>query len=120
MPDMPMETNAQQSVPVIAACGLFCTNCGAFKKGKCKGCKVAPMFKSCPIRACCGDKGIANCSACADFTSPRDYRECGKLHNWISRFFGLILRSDRIGALTLLRDEGEDAYLAAKRESGKH
>lgn len=104
----------------IAACGLFCTNCGRFKVGKCKGCAVAPAFASCPIRACCGERNIPHCGQCADFPAPRDYRACGKIHNWISRIFAFIFKSDRPGALAMLRDQGTDAYLAEKRRTGKH
>lgn len=104
----------------IAACGLFCTNCGAFKNKKCPGCQVAPKFASCGVRACCVERKIETCASCADFAAPKDFRECGKLNNWISKIFALIFRSDRPGALALLRDRGREAYLAEKRATGKH
>lgn len=103
----------------VAACGLFCTNCGAFRRGRCSGCQVAPFFASCPVRQCCKGQGISNCASCGEFRAPRDYHECKKLNNWIARFFGLIFRSNRIGGLTQLRDEGLEAYLAVKRADPK-
>jgi hypothetical protein len=103
----------------IAACGLFCSNCGKFKKGRCQGCQVQPGYAQCATRKCVIEKGIHNCAACPQFAAPRDFRECGKIHNFIARIFALLFGSDRPGALTMLRDQGEGAYLAAKRASGK-
>ena len=103
----------------VAACGLFCTNCRAFKKGKCPGCQIAPRFRSCGIRACCVEKGILTCAECAEFASPRDYRECKTVNNLVAKVFAFLFKTDRPGALAVLRDEGRDAYLSQKRESGK-
>ena len=104
----------------IAACGLFCTNCGAFKRKKCKGCQVFPSyFNSCPVRQCCADKGITVCADCDSFASPHDFRECRKVNSFVAKVFGLIFRSNRPAALVTLRDQGRDAYLHEKRTSGK-
>lgn len=103
----------------IASCGLFCSNCGAFKKQKCKGCMVSPMFASCSIRKCVIKKGIITCAECPDFKAPHSYKECKKLHNFISKVFAVVFKSDRIGELTMLRDQGKEAYLAEKRRTGK-
>jgi hypothetical protein len=104
----------------IAACGLFCTNCGAFKRQRCKGCQVEPAFKCCPVRQCCADKSITVCADCSDFRSPRDFRECKKVNSFVAKIFALIFRSNRPGALAMLRDQGREAYLQEKRASGKH
>lgn len=103
----------------IAACGLFCTNCPPFRKGRCKGCQVQPPFASCPVRRCCVEKGIATCAACDAFAAPRDFRECKKLNSFIAKVFALVFRSNRPAALTLLRDQGLDAYLVEKRATGR-
>ncbi len=103
----------------IASCGLFCSNCGAFKKQKCQGCMVSPMYASCPIRKCAIEKGIITCAECSDFKSPRSYKECKKMNNFISKIFGLVFKSDRPGGLATLRDKGKEAYLAEKRKTGK-
>jgi hypothetical protein len=103
----------------IAACGLFCSNCRKFEKGKCAGCQVQPGFARCAIRICCQEKAITTCAECADFTAPRSYRECPKINNLIGKVFGLIFGSDRPGTLATLRDQGREAYLEAKRTSRK-
>jgi hypothetical protein len=102
----------------IAPCGLFCSHCGKFKKGKCEGCQVEAGFRKCAIRSCCIEKGIVTCAECDEFLAPRDFRECKKINNILARVIGFFLRSNRAGALALLRDEGRDAYLDAKRTSG--
>jgi hypothetical protein len=102
----------------IAACGLFCTNCRKVQSGKCAGCQEAPGFSRCATRACCAEKGIVGCFECRDF-SGRDYRECRKVHNPISRIFAFVFGSDRPAALALLRDRGREEYLKQKRAGGK-
>jgi hypothetical protein len=103
----------------IAACGLFCTNCRRFKSNKCPGCQVAPPFKSCPVRKCCNDQGITDCGQCAEFAAPRDYRECKKLNNMISKVIGFFTGSDRVAACAMLRDQGRDQYMHHKAAPGK-
>jgi hypothetical protein len=103
----------------IAPCGLFCSNCGKFRAGRCQGCQIEPGFGRCPIRRCVVERSIQHCAACPDFAAPRDYRECGKVNNLIAQIIGFVLRSNRPGALALLRDQGPAAYLAEKRRSGR-
>ena len=103
----------------IAPCGLFCTNCGKFKKGRCKGCQVEPGFSRCAVRRCCAEAGIATCAKCAQFRAPRGFDECRKLNSPIAKVFSFVFGSDRPAALALLRDKGREEYLAAKRASGK-
>ena len=103
----------------VAACGLFCTNCRTFQAGRCQGCQVSPAFASCPTRRCCAGKGIVGCWQCDELAAPRDYRECKKVNNMIARVISLFTKSDRPGALALIRDRGMEPYLAARRESGK-
>jgi hypothetical protein len=103
----------------IAACGLFCTNCSKFQRGRCQGCQTAPAFSRCSARACCAEKNITGCWECRDFAAPADYRTCPHLNNLIAKVFALIFRSDRPGSLALLRDHGREKFLEAKRASGK-
>ncbi|MFH1464359.1 MAG: DUF3795 domain-containing protein [Pseudomonadota bacterium] len=102
----------------IAACGLFCTNCGKFEKGRCPGCQIQPGFSRCAVRACCVEQGILNCGACPQFAA-RDYKECKKLFNFIARLISTFTGSDRLGALVMLRDRGTEAFVADRRSSGK-
>ncbi|RJO68700.1 MAG: DUF3795 domain-containing protein [Myxococcales bacterium] len=104
----------------VAACGLFCSNCGRFKKGKCEGCQIAPAWASCPVRACCAERRITTCAECTAFAAPGDFHDCKKLNNFIAKVFAFVFGSDRLGSLVLLRDKGMAAYLAEKHRTGKH
>ena len=103
----------------IAACGLFCSNCRRFDKGRCQGCQVQAGFSRCAVRKCCAGKDIETCAACPTFQDGRDFRECPKVNNWISRAIGAFTGSDRPAALAVLRDRGREAYLSLHRASGK-
>ncbi len=103
----------------VAACGLFCSNCGKFKRGRCKGCQIEPGFKRCAVRLCCIEKGATTCADCNEFEAPRDYHECGKLNSVIARIFSFIFGTNRFAALTVLRDRGKEAYLASKEGTKK-
>lgn len=103
----------------VSPCGLLCSACGKFKKGRCQGCQIEPGFSRCPVRRCVVERKIETCAECADFRAPRDYRECKKVWNPIARLFGLLFGGDRPAALALLRDGGREAYLQSKRRSGR-
>lgn len=102
---------------IVARCGLVCSNCGAFRAGRCQGChSERPMFRNCPVKACTSQRG---CTTCADCTEFADLRQCGKLWNWISRVFAAIFRSDRIGGLERIREIGLEAFKAERAASGR-
>jgi hypothetical protein len=93
---------------IIAHCGIVCSKCGAFLKGKCKGCHSAkPMFKNCPIKKCNLENELVTCADCQEF---QDLKRCKKLNSFISKIFGLLFRSNRIGNLVRIREIGLDAY----------
>jgi hypothetical protein len=95
---------------VIARCGLVCSKCGAFVKGKCKGCHSdKPMFKGCPIKKCTVEKNIPTCAACTDY---KDLHDCRKLNNWISKIIGFFTKSDRIGKLRRIREGGLEKFIS--------
>ena len=101
---------------IVARCGLVCSNCGAFKTGRCKGChSEKPMFGSCPVRACTIEN---QWTTCADCTRHVDLKQCKKLNSFVARLFGLIFRSDRIGGLNRIRDIGLDEFKCERRSSG--
>jgi len=101
-----MESNIQEII--IAHCGLVCSKCGTFIKGKCKGChSEKPMFKNCPIKKCNVESNLATCADCKDF---QDLKKCKKLNNLISKIFGLIFRSNRIGKLVRIREIGLEKF----------
>ena len=103
----------------VAPCGLFCTNCGRFKQGRCQGCQISPAFARCAVRRCCVAHGILTCASCPEFAASRSYRDCAKVHGLVARVIGFFTGSDRAGALQILRDQGLDDYLALKRASGR-
>ncbi len=102
---------------IVARCGLVCSNCGAYQRGKCGGCHSdKPMFSHCPVKACTIEKACTTCADCADFP---DLKACGKLNSLIARLFGLIFRTNRIGNLYRIREIGMDAFKAERQASGR-
>ena len=109
------ETNAQNMI--VACCGLCCSNCGMYKKEKCQGCHSdRPMNKNCEMKACAMERGYATCAECPDF---QDLKECKKLYNIISRFFGFIFRTDRIENLNRIREVGLEKFKEEKLMQGR-
>ena len=106
-----MSANNTQEI-LIAYCGLCCSNCGMYKKGKCLGCHSdKPMNRNCKIKACAMEKGYATCADCTEFAN---FKECKKLYNPVSRFFGFIFHTDRIGNLNKIRDIGLESFKEEK------
>ena len=102
---------------LIAYCGLCCSNCGMYKKGKCLGCHSdAPMNRNCKMKACAMGRGYATCAECTEFDN---LKECKKLYNFVSRFFGFIFRTDRIGNLNRIRQIGLDKFKEEKMADGR-
>lgn len=99
---------------LVAYCGLYCAACGAHTKGRCPGCHDNGKAKWCKVRSCCQENGYATCADCATFADPG---ECTKFHNFMSRIFGFIFRSDRRACIQRIREIGPAAYaeeMAAK------
>ena len=93
---------------IIAHCGIVCSKCGSFRRGKCKGCNSEkPMFRNCPIKKCNLAAKLATCADCKDF---QNLKACKKLNNIISKIFGLIFRSNRIGNLVDIREVGLETF----------
>jgi hypothetical protein len=102
----------------VAACGLFCSNCKRFRAEKCRGCQIAPIFRSCPVRLCCESQDLTGCWECRDF-KDRDYQECNKVNNRVSRIISFFTKSDRAAALATIRDRGLKAFIESRKISGK-
>lgn len=97
---------------IVACCGLVCSNCGALRKGKCQGCHGdKPMFRNCPVKACVKSHDYGTCANCGEF---KDLHDCGKLDNFISRLFGWLFGSNRIGNLCRIREVGLEAFKAER------
>ena len=97
---------------IIAHCGLCCSNCGMFLKGKCQGCHSdRPMNRHCKMKACSISRGYTNCAQCTEFS---DLRDCKKLNNIVANLFGFVFRTNRIGNLERIREIGLDAFKKEK------
>jgi hypothetical protein len=89
---------------IVGKCGLVCSKCSAFVRGKCLGCLSGKQaFKSCGVRKCAETKNIPNCSGCGDYP---DLKQCGKLNSFISKIIGLMSDSNRLGNLNRIREAG--------------
>ena len=93
----------------IACCGLYCGACGAFLKGRCKGCRGNTRAGWCKVRSCCLERGYGSCAQCADHADPAT---CAKFDNPIARVFGFLLRSDRRACILKLREVGPEGFAA--------
>ena len=103
-------------VGLVAYCGLYCGACGAYRRGRCPGCHDNQKATWCKVRTCCIENGYASCAECRTAADPRD---CKKFNNLISKFFGLIFRSDRCACIVQIQEKGLQAYaeLMAARQT---
>ena len=100
--------NENEKDVIVAHCGLVCSECGAFKKSKCKGCHGGkPMFRNCPIKKCNLDHQR---TTCADCTEVQELADCGKLNNLISKFFAMVFHTNRIENLNTIRKVGLEQF----------
>jgi len=112
-----MGKDVEVDVSLIAKCGLYCAACGAFLKGRCKGCKENVNASWCKVRTCCCEAGRSSCAECASFQDPSD---CSKFNNFISRIFAFIFRSDRAACIKRIREAGPEAYASEMAKAGLH
>jgi hypothetical protein len=100
---------------LIAYCGLYCGACGAYRRGKCPGCKKNEKATWCQVRACNREYQYASC---ADCTQVKQFAECRKLNNFISKIFAILYRSDRPAGLARIKREGYEAFARTMAEQG--
>lgn len=91
---------------LVSYCGLYCGACKRYNSGGCPGCAKNEKATWCKTRTCNIEKGYRSCADC----SLSNLRECGKLHNFISKAFGMVFNTDRIAGLTLIREQGYGAF----------
>ena len=101
---------------LVAFCGLYCGECGAYKRGRCPGCAENIKTGWCGVRKCCLDEKRTSCADCATHPDPRS---CGKFHNWISRLIGFVLRSDRRACIRRIREVGREAFAEEMAKTGR-
>ena len=104
---------AEDTVRLVAYCGLYCGNCGSYKRGRCKGCLDGGGFSSCRVRASCIEKGYRTCAECDE------YLDCRILHNFISKIFSFIFRKDRKASLRAIREQGIEAWAQEMAATGR-
>ena len=75
----------------------------AYRRGRCPGCHENQRASWCGVRTCCRQSDYASCADCKEFPDPAN---CRKFHNFISKLFGLIFRSDRRACVLQVRDVG--------------
>jgi hypothetical protein len=103
-----MTDNTGESI--IACCGLVCSECGAYIKQKCPGCHSdKPMFRNCPVKKCVIERSYVTCADCTEYT---DLKLCKKLNSFVSKIFGWIFKSDRIGNCNKIRANGMEEFKA--------
>ena len=91
---------------MAAYCGLVCGDCGMYRKGRCGGCDSGnAMMKNCKVKACAIEKNFKTCAECSEYENLSD---CKKLNNFVSKVFGFVFRTDRIGNLERIREGGKD------------
>lgn len=102
---------------IVAYCGLACSNCGMYLKGKCAGCHSdKPMNRNCKMKACAMEKEYVTCADCTEFKNLKD---CKNLNNLVANFFGFIFHTDRIGNLNRIRTVGLEKFKEEKSNDTK-
>lgn len=93
---------------------MVCGRCGAYLKGKCKGCRVVPLFASCPVRACAIQRGLTTCADC-----EVECEDCKKINNLIATLIRLILRRDRRKNLAAIKQVGIERFVKERMDVSK-
>ncbi len=54
---------------VESRCGILCGSCHYKEQTGCKGCLQVkdPFWGTCPVKACCEERGLQHCGECRDF-----------------------------------------------------
>jgi hypothetical protein len=104
-----MEKDIAVNTTLIAACGLYCGECGSYKKGKCAGCKENTKASWCKVRSCCKEKSVDNCSQCTEFDNPE---ECSKYNMFISRIIGFVTGTKRALNIEAIKKMGPDGFVS--------
>jgi hypothetical protein len=110
----PMKKEIAADAGLVARCGLYCGACGAYLGGRCPGCAGNDGASWCKVRSCCAERRYASCAECAEFPDPRD---CARFHNFASRIFGFVLRSDRRACVQQIRAQGLEGHARIMAEA---
>jgi hypothetical protein len=99
---------------LVAYCGLYCGACGSYLKGRCPGCHENVKAKWCKVRSCCIEHKFVTCADCTEFADPR---ACKDFNNFMSKLFGLVLRSDRAACVEQIRKLGVQGHADEMRKA---
>lgn len=103
-------------IDLLAACGLYCGECGKYKKGKCEGCAKNEKATWCKIRLCNIENSYKTCAECTKYS---DVNDCKYFNNIFSKFFSLVFKSDRKASIEMIKNSGPDAYISEMEKRGK-
>ena len=99
-----------------AYCGIYCGACPSWRRDRCPGCHENEKASWCKVRSCCIENEYASCADCTQFEEPR---QCKKFHNFFSKVFGFILRSDRRACICQIKEVGLEGHAQAMAELGR-
>jgi len=101
---------------LIAKCGLYCGGCGAYLKGRCKGCAENVKATWCKVRSCCIENSYKSCADCTKVP----LESCDKFNNRISKIIGFLFNSNRAACIRMIREKGAKAFADEMCRIGKH
>jgi hypothetical protein len=101
---------------LVGCCGLYCGECGVYKRGRCPGCAENENAGWCKVRTCCLEHDYGSCADCAQFAVVRD---CRKFNNFIARLFGFVFRSDREANIARIKAVGRAAFAEEMATRGR-
>lgn len=99
----------------IAYCGLYCSECGSFKKGKCAGCHGNEKATWCEIRKCCRTNGYNTCADCVIML----LKECKKYNNFFAKVIGFVFRTERSKCIDRIKEIGSEVFAKEMSEMKK-
>lgn len=91
----------------IAFCGLYCEECGKYKKEKCPGCAKNERASWCTVRKCCMENSYRSCAECTAFPDPM---ECSIFNNPVSKVIGFLFNSHRGKCIQYIKKNGYGAF----------
>ncbi len=91
---------------LIAYCGLYCSACRSYMKGKCLGCKDNVKATWCKVRDCCMENKYSSCADCQSI----EFIVCKKFNNFFSKTIGYIFNSDRTACIKRLKEIGPERF----------
>ena len=101
---------------LVSFCGLYCGECGKYRKGKCLGCMGNEKAAWCGIRKCNIEKGYKSCAECVEFADPM---ACSKFDNLMGRLFGFLFNSNRAAGIAMIKEKGLEGFAEHMAEYGR-